>query len=499
MKQLNQDLVVFPEPELEFFGGQPMDHPALGLTLFGPVESNGIERPGRIDYALIGTAEGTAAFSKFAEKINHPIAPPADKSDVLWPHFPGFEEAMHAEFPADAPILETIDPNALEKAANEPDDHKRVFEVTNLYLDAIKALARKDAKVDVAICVVPEFVFKNCRPLSRVATLERKRPKKKEVRLRRQIVDMFDGYDSRHYDFSLDFRRQIKARAMEYRMPIQIIRETTLRLSDENVFGQRGLTFLSDRAWNLSTAFVYKSGKKPWKLSGVREGVCYVGIAFKRTDEDSSTACSAAQMFLDDGDGIVFLGDYGPWYSPDDEQCHLSRSAAKRLLSGVLKTYEEQHGKKLEEVFLHCRSSINDDEWRGYQDACPEGVKLVGVRVASDRGLRAYRLETRPVMRGSFWRVSDRSGYLWASGFKPALRTYEGSEVPEPLRIEIQHGDADIEEVARDIFGLTKLNYNACKLGESQPVTVHFSDAVGEILVANQGAKEFLPNFKYYV
>jgi hypothetical protein len=88
---------------------------------------------------------------------------------------------------------------------------------------------------------------------------------------------------------------------------------------------------------------------------------------------------------------------------------------------------------------------------------------------------------------------------LWASGFKPALRTYEGFDVPEPLRIEIQHGDADITEVARDIFGLTKLNYNACKLGESQPVTVHFSDAVGEILVANQGTKHFLPNFKYYV
>jgi hypothetical protein len=49
----------------------------------------------------------------------------------------------------------------------------------------------------------------------------------------------------------------------------------------------------------------------------------------------------------------------------------------------------------------------------------------------------------------------------------------------------------DITEVTKDIFGLTKLNYNACKLGESQPVTVHFSDAVGEILVANQEGEEF--------
>jgi hypothetical protein len=499
MKTSTPEIQVFPEPEILFSGGQRLDHPAIGLTLFGPIESNGISKPGRIDYALIGTPKGTSEFVEFAKRMNRPIEAPKAKSDALWPFFPGFEEAMHSEFPVSPPFAETVDAKALERAAHEPDDHRRVYEVTNLYLDAIKALARKDAKVDVAICVVPEFVFQNCRQLSRIFSSEKKRPDKKEVKMRRQFVDLFGGYDSKQYDFSLDFRRQIKARAMEFKMPIQIIRETTLRLSDENTFGQRGLTYLSDRAWNLATAVLYKSGKKPWKLSGVREGVCYVGIAFKRTDAEGKTACSAAQMFLDDGDGIVFLGDYGPWYSPEDEQCHLSPQAAQKLLSGVLKTYEEQHGKKLREVFLHCRSTINDNEWRGYQKACPAGVKLVGIRVAPDRGLRAYRLESRPVLRGTFWKVSPRSGYLWASGFKPALRTYEGFDVPEPLRIEIQHGDADITEVARDIFGLTKLNYNACKLGESQPVTVHFSDAVGEILVANQGTKHFLPNFKYYV
>lgn len=499
MTDKDPDIQVFSEPELEFTQGQRLDHPALGLTLFGPVESNGIEHPGRINYALIAPTDSVDRFKEFAERLNGPIEPPKDKSDVLWPHFPGFEEAMHAEFPAEPPVIETIDPAEIKRAAFEPDDHKRVFEVTNLYLDAIKALARKDAHIDVAICVVPEFVFKNCRPLSKVSKGKGSRPSKKEVRLRRQVVDLFGQYDSTHYDFSLDFRRQIKARAMEHKIAIQIIRDTTLRLSDENVFGQRGLTFLSDRAWNLSTAFLYKSGRKPWKLSGVREGVCYVGIAFKRIDDSSDTACSAAQMFLDDGDGIVFLGDYGPWHSPKSKQFHLSRDAARKLLAGVLDTYEEQHGKPLEEVFLHCRSSIDDEEWSGYQEACPEGVKLVGVRVARDLGLRAYRLGTRPVMRGTFWKASERSGYLWASGFKPALRTYEGFDVPQPLRIEIQHGEANITEVAKDIFGLTKLNYNACKLGESQPVTVHFSDAVGEILVANRGAKHFLPNFKYYV
>lgn len=63
----------------------------------------------------------------------------------------------------------------------------------------------------------------------------------------------------------------------------------------------------------------------------------------------------------------------------------------------------------------------------------------------------------------------------------------------------MQHGNADIRQVCRDIFGLTKLNYNACKVGDSEPVTIGFSEAVGEILVTNPNAKERRPNVKFYI
>ena len=49
------------------------------------------------------------------------------------------------------------------------------------------------------------------------------------------------------------------------------------------------------------------------------------------------------------------------------------------------------------------------------------------------------------------------------------------------------------------VLSLTKLNYNACKLGDNLPVTVHFSDAVGEILVNNPKTQAPRPNFKYYI
>jgi len=124
----------------------------------------------------------------------------------------------------------------------------------------------------------------------------------------------------------------------------------------------------------------------------------------------------------------------------------------------------------------------------------------VGVRVRSEKlGLKLYRPGTRPVIRGTFLKLSRSNCYLWASGFKPRLRTYDGWEVPVPLRIDVQHGDADIEQVAKDILGLTKLNYNTSHLGDSEPVTVLFSNAVGEILISNPATAKRLPSFKFYI
>ena len=122
-----------------------------------------------------------------------------------------------------------------------------------------------------------------------------------------------------------------------------------------------------------------------------------------------------AQMFLDSGDGIVFLGEYGPWYSSKKKQFHLSESAAFQLLDGVLNTYKDLEGKTLNEVFLHSRSDINDEEFSGYRKACPTGTKLVGVRVRRDRQRtpRLFRTGKMPVLRGTLWKIDNRASLFW--------------------------------------------------------------------------------------
>ena len=503
---MTESIIVFDEPELEFRYEQRVTDPRDGLALFGPFDTDSPSKPGTLPYIVIGTGNGITHFKNWAEAMNRPAVSAPKGNLRLWPPFPGFEAAFCSPWSSEPVKSYPINQSTLIETSRRQERHERAFEVVNCYLEQFEKASKLDENLGSAICVVPDEIWQNCRPESRVVNPTGLRVSPKTIARRKAgQIEMFADYDPQQYRLSPDFRRQLKARSMQYGIPLQILRESTLQLTDPQ-FGERTLTPLSDRMWNIGTALYYKCGGKPWRLVTARDGVCYIGIAFRRIDtsEKGKTACCAAQMFLDTGDGIVFLGEYGPWYSSETRQFHLSESAAYELLHGILKTYEELEGKQLKEIFLHSRSTINREEFSGYQKACPKDAMLVGVRVRPDRfgprfGPRLFRVGNMPVLRGTFWRLNNRAGLLWGSGFKPRIATYDGWETPVPLRIDVQHGDAPIERVAQDIFGLTKLNYNACHLGESQPVTVGFSDAVGEILISNPTVTDRKPNFKFYI
>jgi hypothetical protein len=495
---------VLDEPELEFRYGQKLSRPHTGLSLFGPYDADSGGSPRGVSYALIGTEKGIAAFRPFSQIIGSPVSSPeGKKKDLLWHSFPGFDAAFGMEWPEEPAWTETVDEERLLNAANQRDPYERAYKVVSIILEHLEKTQKRDERPRVLICVIPDEVWKTCRPLQKPVEGVGEPITASEIRSRiRGERNLFDDFDREIYQLSPDFRRQLKARLMAYDMPVQIVRQSTLDIEPNRKFGYRGLTPLVDRVWNLTTAIYYKCGGKPWRLANARERVCYIGIAFRLENPSASSknGCCAAQMFLDDGDGVVFVGEYGPWYAPDTNQFHLKPEAAKSLLEGVLSTYKELHGKKLDEVFLHSPSGIDPDEYAGYCAAVPRDTKVVAVRVRpAATPLRVMRDGEWPVLRGSFLRVTDSRAFLWTSGFKPELATFDAKDIPIPLTVSVDHGEADIEQVCKDVFGLTKLNYNACKLGDSRPVTIKFSNAVGEILISNPSIEHRKPQFRYYI
>jgi hypothetical protein len=363
-----------------------------------------------------------------------------------------------------------------------------------------------DVAVDLWFVIIPEEVYILGRPQSRIPFAERqlieRRIDSRIARRLRSQPSLFaeDMEEAKIYAYDLDFHNQLKARLLDTKAVVQVVRETSLDQSGLFSKGSRRLQDPATVAWNLTTTSYFKAGGRPWKLHAVRDGVCYIGIVFKQDAQDpsGSSACCGAQMFLNSGDGLVFKGALGKW-QPERREFHLTKEDAADLMRAVLDEYHSENGKWPREIFLHGRTRFSNDEWEGFNSVLPDGVKVVGVRISRSSDLKLFRSGKTPVLRGTTLIVDHRQAYLWSSGYVAALRTYAGREVPNPLSVEITRGDADIDRVCADVLGLTKVNFNACIYGDGLPVTLRFADSVGEILTAGPiGHLPPLP-FRHYI
>jgi hypothetical protein len=508
-----RNLIRLSEPQLLFGHGQAMEDPRDGLALFGPFDTGTVFA---IRTGVVGTRSGIERFKAWTHRIKTLVR---TKNHIqARPPFPGFEAVFRIPW-SDAPLLvRTIDEEELKKRLFQDDRHQRVFQTVDLFADEIiKAHNEEEAKPDLWFVVIPDDVRKYCRPLSVIepsVRIEAKRYFAENIRdnvrkAKRLIAEpsLFkeDNKEAEPYSYKEHFRNQLKAKLLPHRISTQVVRESTVA----NV-GPRGDSrreqseelLQSQIAWNISTTAFYKAGARPWKVTGIREGVAYVGLVFKRYNSggDNRSAACGAQMFLDSGDGVVFKGAVGKWYDSATEEYHLTTEAAKALMTLTVESYKAKHNQEPpKELFIHGQTRFNWREWAGFAAAVDARTSLVGVRIRDDKGLKLFRKTDNPVLRGTAYINSDQEAFLWTRGWVPRLRTYPGMEVPNPLSVEICQGNASMQTVLGDILALTKLNYNTCRYGDGKPITLKFADAVGEVLTAGEiGDTPPLP-FMYYI
>jgi hypothetical protein len=490
------------EPLLRFAYQQCIFDPRDGLTLFGPYTRESIRYA---SFGIIGTQAGRNRMINWLKTIRKPVA--SNEDDIARPYFPGLEAAFNFDIQTES--IEQIDISAegINTYLKYSDSHQRVFNLVNLFADAlIKYKKEEERPVLVWFVVIPDDIYKYCRPKSSIPKL----PDSIKVGLKsksRFIPLLFNEMSELQdaYKYEKNFHNQLKAKLLEHGIVIQIVKESTVAYGDFlNRKGEpiRDLKkFESAIAWNISTTLYYKIGGLPWKLGKIREGICYIGLVYKKmeTRQDEKTACCAAQMFLDSGDGLVFKGNVGPWYNPENKDFHLSKESAYELIEKTLNTFLQKNGEYPKELFIHAKTYFDEDEWAGFSEAAKDKSEIIGVRIRSENIFKLYRQYAYPVPRGLTVVVGRRNAYLWTKGFIPRIQTIMGLETPNPLSIEILRGNANITQVCEDVLGLTKLNYNTCIYGDGVPVTLRFADAVGEILTAGPMEDIGVLPFKHYI
>jgi hypothetical protein len=503
------------EPELYFGHGQTSDHPKDGLFLYGPHSAP--NRTKEISVGAIGTREGLRFLRRWAIRLGGfvEVPPPGPREKEHRLHlsnFPGLEETFGITFNPGDFVQRKIDFKVLDEATRTLNQHEAVRSAVDLYVYEIEDYDRNEERnIDIWLFILPELVFERCKPQSRRSGLSlvkgefEKSQKSKEVLP--LLENVIDQSDEDIFDDVPDFHRQAKARLLKLGHVSQLVRETTLAPEDFlNQAGKpkRGLQEPASVAWNLATGLYYKTQPEPpWRLANVRPGVCYIGLVFKLIpNHPSEHACSAAQMFLNEGDGVVFRGANGPWKTSEYE-FHLKAEEAKKLIKTVLDTFKAKHGDWPKELFIHGKTTFNDVEWNAFSEVTPKETALVGVRIKRTQGeAKLFRDGDYPVLRGTAILLDDRNAYLWTTGFVPPIDTYIGPETPNPLFITVLRSSGalpDLRTVLSDIMGLTKINYNACNYSDGLPVTVRFADRVGDILTMASSKDAERQPLKFYI
>jgi hypothetical protein len=499
-------MVHMPEPALAFGFGQTAEHPKDGLFLYGPAPSN--QNPARMDVGVIGTPLGITRYERWVTELSSTISAPEkgkEENKMMWP---GFQAAFGIPWPTRPFTTCVVDGDELSRRIRIEDRHEAIYHAVNIYSDALrKYLREEEARPQLWFAIIPEETFKYGRPKSIVPRDQRtrstsaigKRTAKSILRKGSMFIEETEA--AAIYEYELNFHNQLKARLLDTGQVIQVVRDTTLTRDEFEEGSRRSLQDSASVAWNLSTTSFYKAGGRPWRIANIREGVCYVGLVFKRIDNarGRDNACCGAQMFLSTGEGVVFKGAVGPWYSESENSFHLQRDKAAELMNLVIKAYADMHGRPPRELFIHGKTWFGSEEWEGFASTVPDSTRLVGVRIRRQNEIKLFRYGKKTVLRGSAIIVSDRMAYLWTAGFTPRLETYPGREVPNPLTVDIVRGEADIELVLSDLMALTKLNFNSASFSDGLPVTLRFADLVGEILTAGPNEATAPLPFKFYI
>ena len=376
----------------------------------------------------------------------------------------------------------------------------RIELVSQIIREKIKKLMDKDPSPNVLILSYPKVIDYYCLELAkghkghvRLTPAEKKTVERKTANF---SLDTFLGITPPVQLFkSTDLRSVIKALCMEYDIPIQIFRPYTFEPYNKEKSNREDDATIF---WNIIVALFYKSNRLPWRVKGLVEDTCYMGVSFFRDKNDPSTVKTAlSHVFSVDSEGYVFKGNKA--ITDENKTLHLSKQDALLLAEQAVEQYKIDKGHTPRRLVIHKTSKFNEEEQEGFKSGA-EGTDHIDLVAFGTRSIKLLRWGKQPPIRGTMVRLPDGSILLYTFGCIPFYRVYPGPRVPSPLEILEHYGPTDIETVCREILALTKLNWNYAKFCIKSPITISFSKRVGQILrESNIEENKIKRKFKFYM
>lgn len=451
------------EPRLRFATGEHVC-PRRGITTYGVFDKTQTVRRTDIFVGGVGSSACMEALSRWFAQCGARIeAKPEARQPHLFSEFCGFnlDSGFGARFISGAELSRTIRNSDIERILKIENFKERVSAAVELYYEEIKFIAQ-NRHVDVIVCVVPDALHK------KISSDEEGGAPAVDDRLEATVVVG-----------EMNFRRALKAKAMHLAKPLQLIRAVSL---ESNRKGQQDD---ATKAWNFCTALYYKCGPNvPWKLlqEDSQPTSCAVGIAFYRSRDYQSLNTSLAQIFDELGNGLILRGTPVDT-DKDDRIPHLSQQQAYDLLYRALNEYRVALKTFPGRVVVHKSSNFTKDELEGFlQVSKALYIDSMDFVTVLDASLRLFREGNYPPYRGTLVSLDQRRSLLYSRGSVFYYRTYPGLYVPQALDLRIVRSEESPAFIAREILGLTKMNWNNTQFDGKYPVTLGCARKVGEVL-----------------
>ena len=471
LKKPDLELRWLPEPKLTFAGGSLHINPKIGIPLFGPRSFNTPRHKAEVHIGFVGDINAIDKIRKFIDECR--IGLDAEDVENGSMPFPGLSIDVGYRFQviSSDETIEKITKADKDRVSQRGSRAEQFCEMLDLIETKVKILCEKDHPLDYIFIVLEESTYERLRVVETVAP--------------------FPGKDT----VQRNFRRALKARLMKYKKPTQIIRESTVSKESDG----REMQDLATRAWNMFTAMYYKVGGLPWGLTDIEPATCFIGISFFRPyGEPNYIRASIAQAFNEYGDGLVLRGQKFKWDDKLDKSPHLSETLAQQLVEDVLLHYHAEGRQLPRRVVIHKSSRFRPEEQEGFKKALSRIPEYDFVTVGTTGNFRLLRGGRYPPLRGTVLSTGNIH-ILYTTGYIPELGKYPHGHVPMPLRVADHYGDSTKTQLLKELFVLTKMNWNTADVDGAWPITLQFARVVGDILKEIPDDQIPEPKYVYYM
>lgn len=311
---------------------------------------------------------------------------------------------------------------------------------------------------------------------------------------------------------SFDLHDYVKAFCAEKGVTSQFIREKTVNDSNQSC----------QINWWLSLSYFVKSFRTPWIINNTDKNTAFAGIGYSIDSKQGSNGhivLGCSHIYSSTGEGLKYKlskisNDKIQWRNKNP---HLSYDDAYDFGRSILNLFYESMNELPKRVVVHKRTFFTRDEQQGildslYDNKKIESIDLIEINFEDDIryvSSKIYQGKTQidgfSVSRGTCIQLNDREALLWAHGVVPSVNNpkfnfYPGGRyIPKPLKIIKHHGVGNLKQIANEILGLTKMNWNSLNMYSQLPATISSSNEIARIgkLIENREKIEY--DYRYFI